>query len=86
MNRDNRTIIHSYAEYFSMKTKSIDQEPNRSVIVIADITSFIPRVNIFDAINVDINTIRPKPNFVKYKRASEENKDKKVIDYFDFED
>lgn len=86
MNRDNRSIIHGYAEYFCLKTKSVDKEPNRSVVVTADITSFVPPQSIFDAIGVKIASLRPNPSVVKYKLASEENQEKKKIDYFECDD
>lgn len=42
-------------------------------------------MSLLEAINVDANQLRPKQSMVKVKTASEENKDKKVIDYFNFD-
>ena len=85
MNRNGREIIHNYAAVFGCKTESIDREPNRSVIVTAVKTSSIPEISLLEAVNIDANQMRPKQSVVKVKTASEENKDKKVIDYFNFD-
>ncbi|XP_017485677.1 PREDICTED: protein shuttle craft-like [Rhagoletis zephyria] len=85
MNRNAREILHNMAAVFGCKSESVDREPNRSIIVTASKTSFIPEVSLLEAINVDANQLRPKQSVVKVKTSSEENKDKKVIDYFNFD-
>lgn len=83
MNKDCRRTIHDYATHFGIKTESIDQEPNRSIIITANKQSSVPKITLLESVNIDVRELRPKKSVVKYKTASEENKNKKTINYFD---
>ena len=85
MSRVNRQIIHHYAESMGLKTESIDQEPNRSVMIKANKLSSIPARSLLQVIGIDIKKIvKPKEFVVTAKTASEEQamRKKVIIDYF----
>jgi hypothetical protein len=92
MRSDLRQIVHELAEIFNMKSHSIDQEPSRSVVVKAvKGRAKVPNNSIMDVMKDKVLTLK-KPVAADKKEKKmvpfcfkNDSKQKKVIDYFDFD-